>query len=225
MQPQVEVASHTEPAFSPLPHQPHFKVGHGRISVDYELRSSYYAARARHRRYGLAVLGIAMVHVAQFLTSLTLNPRFVGSDATHLCSDGDDFCKGVSSEVSLHLLARSDLIMVSELGAREHGAMQASKLHLIGPSTVDAGSCSGLIVNCKIDRMTRVAARSICGQDDKTGWLIVRRPHVIPDGNPLAGSGRAEFLSFAGGESRLHWATGGHSTPCLSRYLLHLGIH
>jgi hypothetical protein len=112
---QVEVASHTEPAFSPLPHQPHFKVGHGKISVDYELRSSYYAARARRRRYGLAVLGIAMVHVAQFLTSLTLNPS----------SDGNDFCKGVGSEISLHLLARSDL--VSELGAREHGAMHALK--------------------------------------------------------------------------------------------------
>ena len=119
---QVEVASHTEPAFSPLPHQPHFKVGHGKISVDYELRSSYYAARARRRRYGLAVLGIAMVRVAH---SLTLNPRFIRSDATHQCSDGDDFCKGVSSEVSLHLLARSDLVMVSELGAREHGAMHA----------------------------------------------------------------------------------------------------
>jgi len=48
----------------------------------------------------------------------------LGSNATHLCSDGDDFCNGVSSEVSLHLLARSDLVMVSELGAREHGAMQ-----------------------------------------------------------------------------------------------------
>jgi hypothetical protein len=58
-----------------------------------------------------------MVHVAQFLTSLTLNPS----------SDGDDFCKGVSSEISLHLLARSDLVMVSELGAREHGAMHALK--------------------------------------------------------------------------------------------------
>jgi hypothetical protein len=68
-----------------------------------------------------------MVHVAHFLTSLTLNPRCIGNDATHLCSDGDDFCNGVSSEVSLHLLARSDLVMVSELGAREHGAMQVLK--------------------------------------------------------------------------------------------------
>ena len=33
----TQVARHMEPAFSPLPHQPHFKVGHGKISVDYEM--------------------------------------------------------------------------------------------------------------------------------------------------------------------------------------------
>jgi hypothetical protein len=39
-----------------------------------------------------------MVHVAQFLASLTLNPKvLLTSDATHLCSDGDDFCKAAAA--------------------------------------------------------------------------------------------------------------------------------
>jgi hypothetical protein len=76
-----------------------------------------------------------MVHVAQFLTSLTLNPRFIGSDATHLCSDGDDSCKVSAANFLCTFQGHPDLAMVSELGAREHGAMQAQLVDANGESS------------------------------------------------------------------------------------------
>ena len=66
--------------------------------------------------------------------------------------------------------------------------MPTGKAPPYGPVHSGCRQLLGTDRHCKIDGMTRVAA------GDKTGWVNCPPPHVIPDGNPLAGSGRTEFF-------------------------------